>query len=457
MSATPSASAQRSLGPFDPLPRQDTDEFPGLISMELLVVGDGGREHALAWKLASSEGIERVYVAPGNPGTAGERGVENIAIAADDLDALVEFAVRHRIGLVVVGPEAPLVAGLADALAHEDVPCFGPSAAAARLEGSKSFAKSFLERHGIPTARFETFDRLEPAADYVRARGAPIVIKADGLAGGKGVTVARTLDEAVEALEGSLRDGAFGSAGERVVVEDFLEGEEASFICMVDHERIVPLASAQDYKTRDDDDAGPNTGGMGAHSPAPALTSALHRQVMRDIVNPTARAMVADGAPFTGFLYAGLMIGRDGTARVLEFNVRCGDPETQPIMLRLRSDLAALCGAAAAGGLEAGAAEWDPRSALGVVLAAEGYPGAARRGDPITGLDDHLPETRVFHAGTALDAEGRVVTAGGRVLCVCGMGDDIGAARERAYARADRIDWPGRFCRTDIGRRLLMT
>ena len=421
--------------------------------MEVLVVGGGGREHALAWKLAASPRVERVFVAPGNPGTAGEAKVENVPIAADDVAGLVEFASAHRIALTVVGPEAPLVAGLADSLAAEGCPCFGPSARAARLEGSKSFAKSFLERYRIPTARYETFDRLAPAADYVRARGAPIVVKADGLAGGKGVTVARTVDEAVAALEAALRDEAFGAAGERVVVEDFLEGEEASFICLVDRDRVVPLASSQDYKTRDDGDSGPNTGGMGAHSPAPVVTAALHEQVMRAIVGPTVRAMVAEGAPFTGFLYAGLMIGTDGTARVLEFNVRCGDPETQPIMMRLRSDLAEMCKAAAAGRLQSGAAEWDPRTALGVVLAAEGYPGAVRRGDPIPGLDDDLPGTRVFHAGTAAGAGGRVVTAGGRVLCVCGLGDDLAAARDRAYARAGRIDWPGRFCRTDIGHR----
>ena len=419
------------------------------------MVGSGGREHALAWKLAASPGVERVWVSPGNPGAGREPGVENVAIAVDDRDGLVDFAAARRIGLTVVGPEAPLVAGLADALNGEGLPCFGPSAAAARLEGSKAFAKAFLKRHRIPTAGYEAFDRLEAAADYVRARGAPIVIKADGLAGGKGVTVARTVDEAVAALEGSLRDGAFGEAGARVVVEDFLEGEEASFICLVDHERVVPLASSQDYKTRDDGDAGPNTGGMGAHSPAPVLTAAAHAQVMRDVVGPAVRGMAAEGTPFVGFLYAGLMIGRDGVARVLEFNVRCGDPETQPIMLRLRSDLAAMCAAAAAGRLASGAADWDPRSALGVVLAAEGYPGAARRGDPIAGLDEELPDTRVFHAGTALDGRGRVVTAGGRVLCVCGLGDDIAAARDRAYARADLIDWPGRFSRSDIGRRAM--
>ena len=425
--------------------------------MEVLVVGGGGREHALAWKLAASRKVERVYVAPGNPGTAAEPGIENVAIASDDVGALVEFAVKRRIGLTVVGPEAPLVAGIADALARENIACFGPTAAAARLEGSKTFAKSFLDRHRIPTAGYEAFDRLAPAVRHVRARGGPIVIKADGLAAGKGVTVARTVDEAVQALEASLRDGAFGTAGERVVVEDFLEGEEASFICLVDHDRIVPLASSQDYKTRDDGDSGPNTGGMGAHSPAPVLTAALHRQVMRNIVGPAVSAMAAEGTPFTGFLYAGLMIGRDAIARVLEFNVRGGDPETQPIMLRLRSDLAELCRDAAAGRLESRAAEWDPRSALGVVLAAEGYPGAVRRGDPILGLDEDLSETRVFHAGTALGMDGRVVTAGGRVLCVCGVGDDLAAARNRAYARADLIDWPGRFCRRDIGSRAMMS
>ena len=423
--------------------------------MEVLVVGGGGREHALAWKLAASREVERVHVAPGNPGTAGEAKVENVDIAADDVAGLVEFACARRINLTVVGPEAPLVAGIGDALAAEGRLCFGPSARAARLEGSKSFAKSFLVRHGIPTARYETFDRLAPAVDYVRSRGAPIVVKADGLAGGKGVTVARSVDEAVAALEAALRDAAFGAAGERVVVEDFLEGEEASFICVVDHDRVVPLATSQDYKTRDDGDSGPNTGGMGAHSPASVVTPALHDRVMQDIVGPTVRAMVAEGAPFTGFLYAGLMVGRDGTARVLEFNVRCGDPETQPIMLRLRSDLAAMCHTAAEGRLVSGTARWDPWTALGVVLAAEGYPGAVRRGDPIHGLDENLADTRVFHAGTALGEGGRVVTAGGRVLCVCGLGSGIAAARERAYTRADRIDWPGRFCRRDIGRRAM--
>lgn len=417
------------------------------------MIGGGGREHALAWKLAACEGVERVYAAPGNAGTAREPGVENAAVAADDVAGLVEFAAARRIGLTVVGPEAPLVAGVADALAREGLPCFGPSAAAARLEGSKSFAKSFLARHRIPTADYAVFDRAEPAVREVRKRGAPVVVKADGLAAGKGVTVARTVDEAVAAVEAALRDGAFGAAGERVVVEDFLEGEEASFICLVDGERVVPLASSQDHKTRDDGDAGPNTGGMGAYSPAPVVTDALHARVMREVVEPTVRGLAAEGAPFTGFLYAGLMVGRDGAPRVLEFNVRCGDPETQPIMLRLRSDLAALCLAAAEGRLAPGAAEWDPGYALGVVLAAEGYPGAVRLGDPIRGLDRELPDTRVFHAGAALDDEGRVVTAGGRVLCVCGVGPDLAAARERAYARAAPIDWPGRFCRSDIGRR----
>ena len=417
------------------------------------MVGGGAREHALAWKLAASEGVERVYAAPGNAGTAREPGVENVAIGAEDVAGLVEFAAARRVELTVVGPEAPLVAGLADALAAEGLACFGPGAAAARLEGSKSFAKSFLVRHGIPTARHEVFDRLGPAADYVRSRGAPIVVKADGLAGGKGVTVARTVDEAVFALDAALRGGAFGAAGERVVVEDFLSGEEASFICLVDGERVAPLASSQDHKARDEGDAGPNTGGMGAFSPAPAVTTIVRERVMREVIGPAVRAMAAEGAPFTGFLYAGLMIGRDGTPRVLEFNVRCGDPEAQPILLRLRSDLAALCRAGAAGRLEGGAVAWDPRSALGVVLAAEGYPGAVRRGDPIRGLDRDLPETRVFHGGTAPGEDGETVTAGGRVLCVCGIGADVTAARERAYARADLIDWPGRFCRRDIGRR----
>ena len=421
--------------------------------MEVLVVGGGGREHALAWKLATSRRVDRVFVAPGNPGTAGEPGVENVAISAGDIDGLVDFAVGRRIGLTVVGPEAPLVAGIADALAREDLACFGPSARAARLEGSKSFAKAFLMRHGIPTAGHATFDRLEPAVDHVRRRGVPIVIKADGLAGGKGVTVARTLDQAVSALEASLRDEVFGSAGERVVVEDCLEGRELSFICLVSRDRIVPLASSRDYKTRDAGDAGPNTGGMGAHSPAPVMNAALHARIMRDIVEPTVRGLGAEDMPFTGFLYAGLMIEADGTPRVLEFNVRCGDPETQAIVPRLRSDLAKMCRAAALGRLEDGAADWDPRAVVGVVLAAEGYPGEIRRGDPISGLDEPVRDTRVFHAGTAHRADGRVVTAGGRVLCVCGIGGDLAAARRRAYARADRMDWPGRFFRRDIGGR----
>ena len=421
--------------------------------MEVLVVGGGGREHALAWKLAASEGVDRVYVAPGNAGTAREPGVENVAIGAEDVAGLVEFAAARRIDLTVVGPEAPLVAGIADMLAGERLSCFGPSASAARLEGSKDFAKSFLARHGIPTAAHATFDRLAPAVAYVRARGAPIVVKADGLAAGKGVTVARTVDEAVAALEAALRDDAFGAAGERVVVEELLDGVEASFICLVDGDRVVPLASSQDHKARDDGGAGPNTGGMGAFSPAPAVTAALHERVMREVIAPAVQGMAGEGAPFTGFLYAGLMIGRDGTPRVLEFNVRCGDPEAQPLMVRLRSDLAALCRAAAAGRLGSEAAAWDPRAALGVVLAAAGYPGPVRRGDPIRGLDRDLPETRVFHGGTALGEGGEVVTAGGRVLCVCGVGADVTAARARAYARADLVDWPGRFCRRDIGRR----
>ena len=417
------------------------------------MVGGGAREHALAWKLAASEGVERVYAAPGNAGTMREAGVENVPVEAEDVAGLVEFAAARRIDLTVVGPEAPLVAGLADALAAEGLACFGPSAAAARLEGSKGFAKSFLVRHGIPTARYEVFDRLAPAADYVRSRGAPIVVKADGLAGGKGVTVARTVDEAVFALDAALRGGVFGAAGERVVVEDFLGGEEASFICLVDGARLVPLASSQDHKARGEGDTGPNTGGMGAFSPLPIITPALHERVMREVIVPTVRGMAAEGAPFTGFLYAGLMIGRDGAPRVLEFNVRCGDPEVPPILLRLRSDLAALCRTAAAGRLRSETAAWDPRTALGVVLAAEGYPGPVRRGDPIRGLDRDLPYTRVFHGGTALGKDSETVTAGGRVLCVCGVGADLTAARERAYARADLVTWPGRFCRRDIGRR----
>ena len=423
--------------------------------MKVLVIGGGGREHALAWKCAQSPRVEEVLVAPGNAGTAREPRVRNVAVAADDLDALVALARTEGVGLVVVGPEAPLVAGVADALAEAGVPCFGPRRAAAELEGSKVFTKDFLARHGIPTARYETFDDADAACARIAEWGAPVVVKADGLAAGKGVTVARTVEEAQRAARAMLAEGAFGEAGRRVVVEEFLEGEEASFIVMVGTGgAVLPLATSQDHKAVGEGDTGPNTGGMGAYSPAPVVTEAVHRRIMDEVILPTVRGLEAEGRPYAGFLYAGLMIAPDGTPRVLEFNVRMGDPEAQPILMRLRSDLVSLMEAALAGRLEGTAAEWDPRAALGVVLAAGGYPGAYRKGDVIEGLPEREPEdVKIFHAGTALDAEGRVVTAGGRVLCVTALGETVAAAQRRAYEVAAGIRWPDVHYRRDIGHR----
>ena len=422
------------------------------MGMKVLLIGGGGREHALAWKVAQSARVEQVLVAPGNAGTATEEKVRNVDVDAGDIDGLVALARDEHVALTIVGPEAPLVAGVVDAFTAAGLRCFGPSAAAARLEGSKAFMKDFLERHRIPTASFALFTEPEPALEYLRQRGAPVVVKADGLAAGKGVIVAGTLAEAETAVLEMLSDKRFGTAGDRVVIEDFLDGEEASFIAMVDGENILPLASSQDHKARDDGDTGPNTGGMGAYSPAPVIDERIHERIMNEVMRPTVAALSAGGTPYCGFLYAGLMIGRDGVPRVLEFNCRFGDPETQPIMMRLRTDLVALCDAALDGRLDEHEAEWDSRVALGVVLAAGGYPGSYEKGHRIDGLDQALPGTKVFHAGTALEG-GQVVTAGGRVLCVVGLGADVTAAQQLAYQRCAAISWPGLYYRRDIGHR----
>ena len=421
--------------------------------MNILIIGSGGREHALAWKAAQSPLADRVYVAPGNAGTAREPKVENVAIAAGDIDRLLAFARERDVGLTIVGPEAPLVLGVVDAFRAAGLECFGPTKGAAQLEGSKAFAKDFLARHGIPTAAYATFTAVEPALGYLRERGAPIVVKADGLAAGKGVIVAQTLAEAESAVRDMLAGNAFGAAGYRVVIEEFLDGEEASFIVMADGEHVLPMATSQDHKRVGDGDTGPNTGGMGAYSPAPVVTPAVHRRVMDEVILPTVRGMAAEGLPYTGFLYAGLMIMPDGAPKVIEFNCRFGDPETQPILLRMRSDLVAHCLAALDGRLDAEHAEWDPRAALGVVLAAGGYPGDYRKGDAIGGLDGlDSADAKVFHAGTA-ERDGRVVTSGGRVLCATALGDSVGEAQRRAYALVDRIRWDGMACRRDIGYR----
>ncbi len=421
--------------------------------MNILIVGGGGREHALAWKAAQSPQADTVFVAPGNAGTALEPGVENIDIAADDIDALLVFARKRAIGLTIVGPEVPLVAGIVDRFVAAGLPCFGPTRAAAQLEGSKAYSKDFLARHAIPTAAYATFTEIAPACDYIRAQGAPVVVKADGLAAGKGVILAQTVDQAVAAVEEMLAGNAFGEAGHRVVIEEFLQGEEASFIVMADGKHCLPLATSQDHKARDNGDSGPNTGGMGAYSPAPVVTAGIHRRVLDEVIMPTIEGMAAEGHAFTGFLYAGLMIAPDGTPRVLEFNVRFGDPETQPIMMRLKSDLVELCLAALDGRLDRAAADWDERIALGVVMAAGGYPDAYRSGDVIRGLPDSTG-CKVFHAGTTADGDA-VLTSGGRVLCVCALGEDVAEAQRKAYGCVSKIDWPDVYYRTDIGYRAL--
>src|SRR5688572_693928 len=423
--------------------------------MKLLVIGNGGREHALAWKLKQCPRVGTVLVAPGNAGTAREPGVRNVEVAASDVEGLLSLALRESVDLTVVGPEVALVAGVVDAFREKGLRIFGPRRAAARLEGSKAYAKEFLARHGIPTGRYATFTELAPALAYVRREGAPIVVKADGLAAGKGVVVALTLGDAEQALRDMLGGQALGTAGARVVVEEFLEGEEASYIVLSDGVHALPFATSQDHKRRDEGDLGPNTGGMGAYSPAPVVTDALEQRIRREIVEPTLRGMAADGAPFLGFLYAGVMITPRGEPKVLEFNVRMGDPETQPILMRLQSDLVELIEAALDGRLDQVTARWDPRPALGVVVAASGYPGTVRNGDPVLGLDaPQRADVKVFHAGTR-ERDGRVITAGGRVLTVCALGDDLAQARARAYATTERIGIPGAFYRRDIGHRAL--
>ena len=423
--------------------------------MNVLIIGSGGREHALAWKVAQDPRVEKVFVAPGNAGTALEAKCENVAIDVLAIEQLADFAAPH-VQLTIVGPEAPLVKGVVDLFRSRGLSIFGPTAGAAQLEGSKAFTKDFLARHDIPTAAYQNFTEVEPALAYLRERGAPIVIKADGLAAGKGVIVAMTLAEAEEAVRDMLSGNAFGDAGARVVIEEFLDGEEASFIVMVDGENVLPMATSQDHKRVGDGDTGPNTGGMGAYSPAPVVTPAMHQRVMDEIIYPTVRGMAAEGNVYTGFLYAGLMIDKSGAPKVIEFNCRFGDPETQPIMCRLESSLILLIEAAQAKALNKVEATWDPRPTLGVVLAAGGYPGDYAKGDVIDGLDEAAAlDGKVFHAGTALDAEGRVVTAGGRVLCATAIGESVEQAQQQAYRLAEKIRWNGMFYRKDIGYRAI--
>jgi len=422
--------------------------------MRILIVGGGGREHALAWKCAAAARVSEVLVAPGNAGTAREPKVRNVAVAAEDSAALVALAARERIELTIVGPEAPLAAGLVDAFAARGLPCFGPCAAAARLESSKAFCKQFLERHGIPTARSRTFTADNFDAAWLRTQRTPLVVKASGLASGKGVVIAASHAEALQAAQ-AMFAGQFAAAGREVLIEEFLPGEEVSFIVMADGRHVLPLATSQDHKRLADGDRGPNTGGMGAYSPAPRVDAALHARIMREVIEPTIRGLTAEGLPYSGFLYAGLMIAADGTPNVLEFNCRLGDPETQPLLMRLESDLSVLCEAALAGRLDGVSARWDPRPALGVVLAAQGYPQHARSGDVIEGLEQaaQLPG-KLFHAATRLAGE-RTVTSGGRVLCATGIGTDLAAARRQAYAFTAVVRWPGVQFRHDIGHRAL--
>lgn len=423
--------------------------------MNILIIGNGGREHALAWKAAQSPLADKVYVAPGNAGTALETNLTNVDIAPTDIPALLAFAKSHAIDLTIVGPEAPLVIGVVDAFQAAGLKIFGPSQAAAQLEGSKAFTKDFLARHAIPSAEYQNFTEVEPALAYVRSKGAPIVIKADGLAAGKGVIVAMTLKEAEDAIQDMLAGNAFGNAGHRIVIEEFLAGEEASFIVMVDGKNVVPMATSQDHKRVGDGDTGPNTGGMGAYSPAPVVTDEIHQRVMDQVIWPTVRGMATEGNTYVGFLYAGLMIDADGQPKVIEFNCRFGDPETQPIMLRLRSDLVELCLAGAEGKLGEKTSEWDQRPSLGIVLAAGGYPGDYRNGEVIHGLpQQETADGKVFHAGTRLQGND-VVTSGGRVLCVTALGATVAEAQQRAYQLAERIQWPGSFCRKDIGYRAI--
>ncbi|EGQ8394788.1 phosphoribosylamine--glycine ligase [Vibrio cholerae] len=423
--------------------------------MQVLIIGSGGREHALAWKVAQNPQVDTIYVAPGNAGTALEHKVQNVNIGITDIPALVAFAQDKAIELTIVGPEAPLVIGVVDAFRAAGLPIFGPTQGAAQLEGSKAFTKDFLARHNIPTAAYANFTEIEPALAYVREKGAPIVVKADGLAAGKGVIVAMTLQEAEDAIQDMLAGNAFGSAGSRVVVEEFLDGEEASFIVMVDGENVLPMATSQDHKRVGDADTGPNTGGMGAYSPAPVVTQDVHDRVMREVIYPTVRGMAAEGNTYTGFLYAGLMIDSTGAPKVIEYNCRFGDPETQPIMMRLQSDLVELCQAAIAGKLDQVESKWDPRASIGVVLAAGGYPGDYAKGEVISGLPtQESAGQKMFHAGTETQGD-QVVTNGGRVLCATALGNTVLEAQQRAYQLADQIHWNGMFCRRDIGYRAI--
>jgi phosphoribosylamine--glycine ligase len=427
---------------------------PAVRPIKVLIVGGGGREHALAWKCAASARVAEVLVAPGNAGTAREPRVRNVQVAAEDVAGLTQLAITERVDLTIIGPEAPLVAGVVDAFAARGLRCFGPRQAAAQLEGSKAYSKEFMRRHGIPTARSRTFTRASFDSAWVRAQRAPLVVKASGLAAGKGVVIAASTAVAVTTAQ-AMFAGQFGAAGVEVVVEEFLAGEEASFIVMADGAHILPLATSQDHKRLQDADQGPNTGGMGAYSPAPIVTPAMHARIMREVIEPSIRGLAADGMPYTGFLYAGIMIAPDGTPNVLEFNCRLGDPETQPILMRLKSDLTLLCEAALAGELQGVSAEWDARAALGVVMAAQGYPQAARKGDAIAGLE--LAATmpgKIFHAGTTLAGD-EVVTNGGRVLCAVGLGVDVRAAQREAYALADTVRWRGAQYRRDIGYRAI--
>jgi len=423
--------------------------------MNVLIIGNGGREHALAWKVAQNAQVKNIFVAPGNAGSALEAKVTNVDIAVEDIDALVAFARDNQVELTIVGPEAPLVIGVVDAFQEAGLACFGPTKGAAQLEGSKAFTKDFLARHNIPTAWYQNFTEIEPALAYVREKGAPIVVKADGLAAGKGVIVAMTLQEAEDAIQDMLAGNAFGSAGHRVVVEEFLDGEEASFIVMVDGKNVVPMATSQDHKRVGDGDTGPNTGGMGAYSPAPVVTPEMHQRVMDLVINPTVKGMAAEGNTYTGFLYAGLMIMADGTPKVIEYNCRFGDPETQPIMLRMKSDLVTLCLAGVNGELADMTAEFDERAAIGVVLAAGGYPGDYKKGLEISGLPTiDVEGLKVFHAGTAM-VDGKVVTTGGRVLCATALGNTVTEAQQKAYQLVQQISWDGMFCRHDIAYRAI--
>ena len=423
--------------------------------MQVLVIGNGGREHALAWKVAEAEDITKVFVAPGNAGTALENKVENVDIGVTDTDALVAFALENKIDLTIVGPEAPLVIGVVDAFEKAGLAIFGPTAAAAQLEGSKAFTKDFLARHNIPTAAYGNFTQIDEAVAYIKQQGAPIVVKADGLAAGKGVILAQTEAEAIAAVEDMLQGNSFGDAGSRVVIEEFLTGEEASFICMVDGETVLPLASSQDHKDRDNGALGPNTGGMGAYSPAPVVTPEIHDRIMNEVIMPTVKGMNAEGNRYRGFLYAGVMVAADGTPKTLEYNCRFGDPETQPILMRLRSNLTELCLAAINGKLDQVSADWDPRASVGVVLAAGGYPEAYAKGDTISGHDAQLPShQKIFHAGTR-QQDGNVVTNGGRVLCAVSLGDTVSQAQAAAYDVVNKVSWDKVYFRTDIAHRAI--